>query len=79
MNIDDILEILSIDLIGIIPDDQDIIISTNKGEPAVTDPKSSAGQGYRNITQRLTGNDVPLMDLEETSFFGKLKKIFTKN
>lgn len=79
MNIDDIIEILNIDLIGIIPDDQDIIISTNRGEPAVINQKSTAGQGYRNITQRLTGNDVPLMELEEQSFFGKLKKIFTKN
>ncbi len=79
MNIDDIIDILNIDLIGIIPDDQDIIVSTNKGEPAVVNQKSSAGQGYRNITQRLAGNDVPLMDLENGGFFGKLKKIFSKN
>lgn len=78
LNIDDIMDILNIDLIGIIPDDQDIIISTNKGEPAVTDSKSMAGQGYRNITQRLMGNNVPLMDLEEKSFFGKIKEFFTK-
>ena len=79
MNIDDIIDILNIDLIGIIPDDQDIIVSTNKGEPAVINQKSSAGQGYRNITQRLAGNDVPLMDLENGGFFGKIKKFFSKN
>ena len=79
MNIDDIIDILNIDLIGIIPDDQDIIVSTNKGEPAVVNMKSSAGQGYRNIAQRLVGNNVPLMDLDENTFFGKLKKLFGKN
>ncbi len=78
MNVDDIMEILNINLIGIIPDDQDIIVSTNKGEPAVVNPKSPAGQGYRNITERLNGNNVPLMDLDGNTFIGKLKKIFSK-
>lgn len=79
MNIDDIIDILNIDLIGIIPDDQDIIVSTNKGEPAVVNMKSSAGQGYRNIAQRLTGNNVPLMDLDGDTLLGKLKKLFGRN
>jgi len=78
MTVDDIIDILNIDLIGIVPDDQNIIVSTNKGEPAVVNPKSMAGQGYRNITERLNGNNVPLMDLDENTFFGKLKKIFSK-
>lgn len=78
MNVDDIIDILNIDLIGIVPDDQDIIISTNKGEPAVVNPKSLAGQGYRNITERLNGNNVPLMDLDGNTFFGKIKKLFSK-
>lgn len=78
MNVDDIMEILNIDLIGIVPDDQDIIISTNKGEPAVVNPKSVAGQGYRNITERLNGNNVPIMDLDANTLFGKIKKLFSK-
>lgn len=78
MNIDDIIEILSIDLIGIVPDDEEIIVSTNKGEPAVTDMKSKAGQGYRNITKRLIGENVPIMELENDGFFGKIKKLFSK-
>ena len=78
MNIDDIIDILNIDLIGIILDDQDVIVSTNKGEPAVVNMKSSAGQGYRNITQRLLGNNVPLMELDEKSFIGIIKKMFNK-
>ncbi len=78
MNVDDIMEILNINLIGIVPDDQDIIVSTNKGEPAVVNPKSMAGQGFRNITERLNGNNVPLMDLDSNTLLGKIKRIFSK-
>ncbi len=78
MNVDDIMEILNIDLIGIVPDDQDIIVSTNKGEPAVVNQKSMAGQGFRNICERLNGNNVPLMDLDSNTLLGKIKKLFSK-
>jgi septum site-determining protein MinD len=76
MSIDDIIDILAIDLIGVVPDDENIIISTNKGEPAVTDNKSMAGQAYRNITKRIMGEDVPLMDLNASDgFLSKMKKL----
>lgn len=78
INIDGIIDILNIDLIGVILDDQDVLVSANKGEPVVVNMKSSAGQGYRNITQRLMGNNVPLMDLDKKHFFGKFKKMFKK-
>ncbi|MCX7772335.1 MAG: septum site-determining protein MinD [Clostridia bacterium] len=77
MTIEDIIDILAIDLIGVVPDDENIIISTNKGEPAVTDSKSQAGQAYRNITRRLMGEDVPIMDLNvPEGLFSKMKKLF---
>lgn len=77
MDIDDIIEILAIDLLGIIPEDEYIVISTNRGEPAVTNPVSLASTAYKNIVRRLTGENVPLMKLEvEDGFFDKLKKIF---
>lgn len=77
MNIDDIIDILAIDLIGVVPDDEKIVVSTNKGEPAVTDGKSSAGQAYRNITRRVMGEDVPLLGLEaDEGIMIKLKKLF---
>lgn len=69
MDIDDILEILSISLLGIIPDDEKIIISTNKGEPIVTDEKSKAGQEYRNIARRILGEDIPIVSNEENLGF----------
>lgn len=78
MTIDDIIDILAIDLIGVVPDDEKIVISTNKGEPAVTDNRSLAGQAYRNITRRILGEDIPILDLEgnEEGFMVKLKKLF---
>lgn len=77
MTIDDIIDILAIDLIGVVPDDEKIIISTNRGEPAVTDEKSVAGQAYRNVTKRIIGEDVPIIDLDsEDGFMFKIKKLF---
>ncbi len=64
MSIDDVSEILAVDIIGVVPDDENIVISTNKGEPTVTDDKSFSGQAYRNITKRILGEDIPLMDLQ---------------
>jgi len=77
MSIDDIIDILAIDLIGVVPDDEKIVISTNRGEPAVTDDKSIAGQAYRNITRRILGENVPIMDLQAgDGIMGKLRKFF---
>jgi len=76
MSIDDIIDILAIDLLGVVPEDEMIVITTNKGEPAVLDSNSHAGQAYRNMARRITGEDVPLMDLEaETGIMHKLKKL----
>ena len=77
MDINDIIEILAIDLLGIIPDDDYIIISTNRGEPAVANPVSAASTAYKNIVRRLLGENVPLMKIENNdSFFKRLKKAF---
>lgn len=76
MTVDDILDILAIGLLGIVPDDENIIVSTNRGEPAVADEKSKAGQAYRNITARIMGEKVPVMELEEPGFMAKFKKFF---
>lgn len=77
MAIDDVTEILAIDILGVIPDDESIVIATNKGEPAVTNPDSKAGQAYRNVVQRILGENVPIMDFEEEdTFLEKIKKMF---
>ena len=77
MTIDDILDILAIDLIGVVPDDENIIVSTNRGEPAVADAKSNAGLAYRNITKRILGEEVPFIDLTaQENILTKMKKLF---
>ncbi|TZE82243.1 septum site-determining protein MinD [Calorimonas adulescens] len=77
LSIDDMMDFLAITLLGVIPDDEKIVISTNRGEPAITDEKSAAGKAYRNITRRLLGEDVPFMELEtEEGFFVRLKRLF---
>ncbi|MCL6562193.1 MAG: septum site-determining protein MinD [Firmicutes bacterium] len=76
MDIDDMIEILAIELLGVVPEDETIVVSTNRGEPAVLNPQSRAGEAYRNITRRLMGEDVPLFKLEEESgFFGRIRKL----
>lgn len=78
MSIDDIVEILSVDLIGVVPDDDDVVISTNKGEPvSLIHTNKAAGQAYRNIARRLMGEEVPLMDLNKRiGILSKIKAIF---
>lgn len=77
MGVDDVVDILSCDLIGVIPEDTGIITSTNKGEPIVNDDKSLAGQAYKNVAKRIMGEDIPFINLDEPKgFFAKVKKFF---
>lgn len=74
---EDVLEMLAIELLGVVPEDENILISSNKGEPAVLNEKSMSGQAYRNIARRITGEQVELLNLEKTTgLFAKIKKIF---
>ena len=77
---DDILEVLSIDLIGVVPEDENVIRATNNGEPMTMTLDSPAAQAYLNIAERILGRDVPLMDLESyatRSFVSKIKRFFS--
>jgi septum site-determining protein MinD len=76
MSVDDVVDILAIDLIGAVPDDENIVIATNNGEPLVGND-SLAGQAYMNICKRILGEDVPLLDLNKKSGF--FSRIFKKN
>ncbi|MBY0450463.1 MAG: septum site-determining protein MinD [Cyanobacteria bacterium] len=80
MDIDDVLEILSIKLLGVIPEDKDIIVSTNKGEPVVNMDESLAGQAYRNIARRVAGEDVPYLNLDAPlTFMEKVMGLFSRS
>lgn len=79
MSVEDVTDILAINLLGVIPDDEDIVISTNGGEPVVLNEKSISGQAYMNIANRILGEDIPIMDFEEkNNFINRLCSIFKK-
>lgn len=80
MSIEDMIDILAIDLLGVVPDDEFIVVSTNRGEPAVLDNNSLAGAAFRNITKRILGEDIPWLNLEpNTGWFEKLKRFVTRS
>ncbi len=79
LDVPDIKDILAIDVIGVIPDDENIVISTNKGEPLVFKGSSLAAQAYNNISQRVLGNEVEFLNLAaDEGIFSKLKGIFRR-
>jgi len=72
LSVEDVLDLLAIDLIGIVPEDESVLISSNKGQPLVFDPKNRAGQAFANIARRLLGEDVPFIDLESHGIWNRL-------
>jgi septum site-determining protein MinD len=76
LDIDEIVQVLAIDLLGIVPDDEAIISNNIKGEPTVMRPDSKASLAYRNMARRILGDSVPLMVLDdEMGFWGKMKRM----
>lgn len=81
LDVPDIIETLSVKLLGVVPDDRSITVSTNKGEPIVLDDKAQSGQAFKNIARRLNGEEVPLLKLgsESTGLFSAIRRLFKKN
>ena len=77
LSIDDVIDILRIKLLGIIPDDQEIIVATNRGEPIIFDRRTRAGQAYYNIVRRMEGEDLPFMSLTGDGFVHKIKRLIS--
>ncbi len=77
LDIDDVVDVLAIKLIGVVPDDEAIIISTNKGVPVIFENNSLASDAFKNIALRLNGENVPFLNLQpDTSFFQKLARLW---
>jgi septum site-determining protein MinD len=72
LDIDTIVDILAIDLIGTIPEDGAILSASNRGQPVILDNHSPAGQAFQDVVHRLLGEDVPFIPLKERSFLQKL-------
>lgn len=79
MSVDDVVEILAANLIGAVPDDEGVVISTNQGEPLAGE-ETRAGQAFLNISRRIIGEAVPLMELSKPeTFFSRMTGLFRKN
>ena len=74
--IDDVLDILAVDLLGVVPDDDQIILTTDRGMPAVLNEKLAVRQAYLNIAHRILGQNVPLMRFQESGFRGFWSRLF---
>lgn len=77
LDIEDIMRLLSIEMLGVVVDDEEVLKAAKEKEPIAMNPKSSAAIAYRNIARRLLGESVPLMNLEkEDGLMTKMKKFF---
>ena len=79
MSVDDVTEILAVDLLGVIPDDEYVVIATNQGEPVVGED-SLAGKCYEKVCRRLLGEEIPVTDfMRSPGLLEKLSGLFHKN
>jgi septum site-determining protein MinD len=72
LSVEDVLDLLAIDLIGIVPEDENVVVASNKGMPLALDGKNKAGQAFQNIARRLLGEKVPFLDLDTQNVFQRL-------
>jgi septum site-determining protein MinD len=72
LSVEDVLDLLAVELIGIVPEDENVVVASNRGQPLVLEPKSKAGLAFQNIARRLLGEQVPFMDLDAQSLFKRL-------
>jgi len=79
LSAEDVIDLLGIKLIGIVPEDESVIVGSNRGTPVAADGKSRAGQAFRNIGKRLQGVEVPFLDLDSQSgLWGAIQKLGRK-
>ena len=75
----DVLEVLAIELIGIVPEDEAIITSTNKGQPVALEDRSAAGSAFTRIAQRLLGEEVPFPAFDNSgNIFDRFSKFWRR-
>jgi septum site-determining protein MinD len=78
LSVEDVYDLLRIDVIGIVPEDENVIMASNRGMPLVMEGKSRAGQAFGNIARRLRGEQVPFMDLENRGLWERLTSLGRK-
>jgi len=78
LGIEDVIDNLAIKLIGAVPNDREITVSTNRGEPIVLNDNSKAGRAFRDIARRITGDEVPFHTSEDKGggLISAIKRLF---
>lgn len=77
LDVQDVLDLLGVDLIGLVPEDESVISGTNLGEPVAIKARTSAGRAFMRIGQRLLGEKVAIPDFEAApNILGKLSQMF---
>lgn len=77
---DDVLELLAIELIGIVPEDETVVVGSNRGQPVAMDGKSKAGEAFHNIARRMNGETVPFMNLDQKEdIFKRLARMMRRD
>jgi septum site-determining protein MinD len=73
---EDILDVLAIELLGVVPEDDSVVVSSNQGMPAALDGRGRAGKAFRDIARRLAGEEVPFEALQSRDgFFGRISRL----
>lgn len=75
LSIEDLLEHLCIDLLGVVPEDKNVVISTNRGEPIILNENSQASTAFNNIALRTLGEQVDYPTFEDISFWTRIKSL----
>lgn len=73
LSVEDVYDLLRIDVIGIVPEDENVLVASNRGAPLTLDGKSKAGQAFQHIARRLNGEQVPFIDLENRGLWERLR------
>jgi len=77
LGIEDVLDVLAVDLLGIVPEDEQVIVATNRGHPLALNGQTPAGKAFGNIAARLLGEEVPFMSLAKEGLFGRIRRLFS--
>jgi len=76
--VEDIYDLLRINVLGIVPEDESVIVASNRGMPLTLEGKSRAGQAFRNIARRLNGEEIPFLELDAQTFWERLTRLGRK-
>ena len=75
MSTEDIISLLSVPLLGVVPESEDVVVSTNRGVPLVHERTSKAGAAFRRIASRLNGESLPQDGDGADGFFSRVKRL----